>query len=92
MFNRALITAKQMLGRRFASTIQVSNASKEIPSMTSFIHGNTNTLTTPQIIENKRNIPLELTSVLRKRRLKMKKHKLRKRRKAQRALKIKIGK
>jgi len=35
---------------------------------------------------------LILTSVLRKRRLKMKKHKLRKRRKAQRALKIKIGK
>lgn len=33
-----------------------------------------------------------MTSVLRKRRLKMKKHKLRKRRKAQRALRIKIGK
>lgn len=33
-----------------------------------------------------------MTSVLRKRRLKMKKHKLRKRRKAQRALMIKIGK
>lgn len=32
-----------------------------------------------------------LTSVLRKRRLKMKKHKLRKRRKAQKALKIKFG-
>lgn len=32
-----------------------------------------------------------MTSVLRKRRLKMKKHKLRKRRKAQRALRIKIG-
>lgn len=35
---------------------------------------------------------LIMTSVLRKRRLKMKKHKLRKRRKAQRALRIKIGK
>jgi hypothetical protein len=33
-----------------------------------------------------------MTSVLRKRRLKMKKHKLRKRRKAQRALRIRIGK
>lgn len=40
------------------------------------------------------NSPTEMimTSVLRKRRLKMKKHKLRKRRKAQRALRIKIGK
>ncbi len=35
---------------------------------------------------------LYLTSVLRKRRLKMKKHKLRKRRKAQRALKIRLNK
>lgn len=35
---------------------------------------------------------LHLDSVLRKRRLKMKKHKLRKRRKAQRALKKRLGK
>lgn len=35
---------------------------------------------------------IKLDSVMRKRRLKMKKHKLRKRRKAQRALRQKLGK
>ncbi|ODV87505.1 hypothetical protein CANARDRAFT_26906, partial [[Candida] arabinofermentans NRRL YB-2248] len=41
------------------------------------------------IVENDKEYLM--TSVLRKRRLAMKKHKLRKRRKAQRALKIKLG-
>ncbi|VEU23653.1 DEKNAAC104870 [Brettanomyces naardenensis] len=41
---------------------------------------------------NETETPMEMTSVLRKRRLKMKKHKLRKRRKVQRALRIRIGK
>ncbi|GME83117.1 unnamed protein product [Ambrosiozyma monospora] len=46
----------------------------------------------PKVDIQQESKELYFTSVLRKRRLKMKKHKLRKRRKAQRALKIKIGK
>lgn len=50
--------------------------------------------TLPITMPSSKNLITEMimTSVLRKRRLKMKKHKLRKRRKAQRALRIKIGK
>ncbi|GMM31720.1 hypothetical protein DAMA08_044650 [Martiniozyma asiatica (nom. inval.)] len=82
-----------LLGKRFASTFTPSTKMSAFSplSMGTLFRSPIKLAIEPvEIMEPPvETISMEMTSVLRKRRLKMKKHKLRKRRKAQRALRIK---
>ncbi|QOU20702.1 DEBR0S5_09362g1_1 [Brettanomyces bruxellensis] len=94
------------VSRRFASTFRASPVTKNIirihiNDLHDLLGGSISDVFRSEALEDMQNYrnsaskpssSMIFTSVLRKRRLKMKKHKLRKRRKAQRALKIKIGK
>lgn len=104
---RSVVRFFPAFGNRFASTM-VARPSSPILSQFSLLKQNVQFITPgtkeplniglniiknePLIEESSTISEMIMTSVLRKRRLKMKKHKLRKRRKAQRALRIKIGK
>lgn len=80
---KGINTISRIVSTRSASMMTMINKVEpiSIPTLPITMPSSTNLIT-----------EMIMTSVLRKRRLKMKKHKLRKRRKAQRALRIKIGK
>lgn len=73
----------------FVKVNNINNNSKLLTAVMEDINNMNITKSDPVTSSNSNE--MILTSVLRKRRLKMKKHKLRKRRKAQKALKIKFG-
>ncbi|OWB67622.1 hypothetical protein B5S30_g2984 [[Candida] boidinii] len=73
----------------FVKVNNINNSSKLLTAVMEDINSINITKSDPLNTSNSNEFIL--TSVLRKRRLKMKKHKLRKRRKAQKALKIKFG-
>ncbi|KAG7798482.1 hypothetical protein KL929_001525 [Ogataea haglerorum] len=91
---RLLGSAFPRIHTRLASTLAVP-AARQIPAMIARPQNISLTgfkFVSPIVSGLTESRELVLSSVLRKRRLKMKKHKLRKRRKAQRALRIKTGK